>query len=670
MKRRIIIFVLSCCTVPGFAQFSNIDSLINLIAKEKKEDTTRVNRLLQICGYDTYNKPDSGIYYANTALRLSKRLGYTYGIATAYAWLQQGYWVLGDYSRSMQYALEAMSLYRQMKRTADVSEMGSAIGDIYRGMGDYKMALYYYFDARKMYEVRQDAEQLSYSDVCIADAYLEGNRLDSALFFAKKGFAKDRELKQDWTYPALVLGNVYAKRNQFDSALYFYRSTFKMTARNDLVDINNGIAAIYRKQNQTDSCLFYAEMALDTGQIIHYRKGSMQASELLSWAYEKTNPVVAIRYYKISMTIKDSLYNQEKISRVNGLVFDAKLREQELQAAQVKYKNRLKTYLLLAVVGSFLSIALFLWRGNRRRKKAYALLQKQKQEIDNQKERLQQTLKALQSTQALLIQQEKLASLGLLTAGISHEIQNPLNFVNNFSEVNKDLLAEMKAEIIKGNYEEVKSIAGSIEENEQKISHHGKRADAIVKGMLQHSRTSTGQKEPTDINALADEYLRLSYHGMRAKDSKDPAKKSFDVIIKTDFDNSLDKIDVISQDIGRVLLNLYNNAFYAVMEKRRTLPPAQGAIEYEPTVSVSTKAIVSPSENPGVEIRVKDNGNGIPQKVLDKIFQPFFTTKPTGQGTGLGLSLSYDIIKAHGGEIKVEAKEGEGSEFIIQLPAS
>ena len=290
MKRRIITLILSCCTVSGFAQFSNIDSLKHLISREKNEDTTRVNRLLQICSYDTYNKPASGIYYANAALRLSQRLHYTYGVATAYAWLQQGYWVLGDYSQSMQYALKAMGLYRQMKRPAEVSEMGSALGDIYRGMGDYKKALYYYFDARKMYEANQDAGQLSYSDVCLADAYLEGNRLDSALFFAKRGFIEDRELKQDWTYPALVLGNVYAKMNQFDSALYFYRSTFKMTARNDQVDINNGIATIYYTQNQTDSCRYYAAMALDTAQAIKYRKGGMRASELLSWAYEKINP--------------------------------------------------------------------------------------------------------------------------------------------------------------------------------------------------------------------------------------------------------------------------------------------------------------------------------------------------------------------------------------------
>ena len=251
-----------------------------------------------------------------------------------------------------------------------------------------------------------------------------------------------------------------------------------------------------------------------------------------------------------------------------------------------------------------------------------------------------------------MIQSEKMASLGELTAGIAHEIQNPLNFVNNFSEVNKELLLEMNDEIDKGNLSEAKSIAKDVIDKEQKINHHGKRADAIVKGMLQHSRSSSGIKEPTDINALADEYLRLAYHGLRAKD------KSFNATMKTDFDETIGNINIIPQDIGRVILNLITNAFYAVTEKKKQQPDG-----YEPTVSVSTKKL-----SDKVEIKVKDNGNGIPSKVLDKIFQPFFTTKPTGQGTGLGLSLSYDIVKAHGGELKVETKEGEGSEFIIQIP--
>ena len=257
----------------------------------------------------------------------------------------------------------------------------------------------------------------------------------------------------------------------------------------------------------------------------------------------------------------------------------------------------------------------------------------------------------LKSTQSQLIQQEKMASLGELTAGIAHEIQNPLNFVNNFSEINTELLREMKTEIDKGNFNEARSIAGNIVENEEKINTHGKRADSIVKGMLQHSRTSTGQKESTDINALTDEYLRLSYHGLRAKDG------SFNATMKTDFDPSIGKINIIPQDIGRVLLNLFNNAFYAVSEKKKIMPEG-----FEPTVSVSTKKI-----SDKIEISVKDNGNGIPHKVFDKIFQPFFTTKPTGQGTGLGLSLAYDIVKAHGGEIRVETEEGRGSEFKIIL---
>ncbi len=271
---------------------------------------------------------------------------------------------------------------------------------------------------------------------------------------------------------------------------------------------------------------------------------------------------------------------------------------------------------------------------------------------------LTQSLQELKSTQAQLIQSEKMASLGELTAGIAHEIQNPLNFVNNFSEVNRELLEELNVEIDKGNYEEVKIIAADIAGNEEKISHHGKRADAIVKGMLQHSRTTSTTKEPTDINVLADEYLRLAYHGLRAKD------KSFNATLRTTFDLTLSageagigKINIIPQDIGRVLLNVITNAFYAVNEKKKLLGE-----NYEPTVSLTTKRT-----GDMVEIRVGDNGNGIPQKVVDKIFQPFFTTKPTGQGTGLGLSLAYDIVKAHGGEIKVGSKEGQGSEFIILL---
>jgi signal transduction histidine kinase len=259
----------------------------------------------------------------------------------------------------------------------------------------------------------------------------------------------------------------------------------------------------------------------------------------------------------------------------------------------------------------------------------------------------------LKATQSQLIQSEKMASLGELTAGIAHEIQNPLNFVNNFSDLNTELIEEMRQALKKGDASEALHIALDIQANQDKISNHGKRADTIVKGMLQHSRTSNGQKEPADLNKVADEYLHLAYHGLRAKD------KSFNITMKTSYDPAIETVNIIPQDFGRVLLNLYNNAFYAVVEKKKVQPEG-----FEPTISVSTKKVDNK-----IEIRVGDNGNGIPQKVLEKIFQPFFTTKPTGQGTGLGLSLSYDIIKAHGGTIQVETEEGKGTEFIIQLNA-
>ena len=277
--------------------------------------------------------------------------------------------------------------------------------------------------------------------------------------------------------------------------------------------------------------------------------------------------------------------------------------------------------------------------------------------LTKQKEELQQTITELKATQAQLIQSEKMASLGELTAGIAHEIQNPLNFVNNFSEVSTELVEEMNEEIAKGNIEEVKAIATDLKQNLEKINHHGKRAGDIVKGMLQHSRSSTGMKEPTEINKLADEYLRLAYHGLRAKD------KTFNAVMKTDYDERIGTVNIVAQDFGRVILNLITNAFYSVNEKSKSIQQDNAEVKYQPTVSVNTKMVGG-----RVEIRVADNGNGIPQQVIDKIFQPFFTTKPAGQGTGLGLSLSYDIVKAHGGKIRARNKETGGAEFVILLP--
>jgi two-component system, NtrC family, sensor kinase len=386
--------------------------------------------------------------------------------------------------------------------------------------------------------------------------------------------------------------------------------------------------------------------ARSAGDIGNVTKGYGKLSTLDSL---RGNYKGAYENYKLYAAYRDSLQKKEfekkELQAKMQRDFDKRQALQQIEKEKEHRKNTVRQILLIAFLLAFVTIATAFYMAYKREQKRKNIVHMQKEEIEN-------TLSELKSTQAQLIHSEKMASLGELTAGIAHEIQNPLNFVNNFSEVNAELADELKIELAKGNTPSANDIADSIKENTQKINHHGKRADSIVKGMLQHSRTSSGQKEPTDINALCDEYLRLAYHGLRAKD------KTFHALLETDFDNTIGKINIVSQDIGRAILNLINNAFYAANERWR----AEGK-ESKAVVSVSTR-----KTNGKILISVKDNGNGIPQKIVDKIFQPFFTTKPTGQGTGLGLSLAYDIVKAHGGEIRVETKDGEGSEFVIQLP--
>jgi signal transduction histidine kinase/ketosteroid isomerase-like protein len=400
---------------------------------------------------------------------------------------------------------------------------------------------------------------------------------------------------------------------------------------------------------------------------------SDDTAEVFKESRYDTSPITQQMYDELD-TSKEALYQKE----LTGKEFEEWLNWRKSTATKIDTKlmeARSVSFCLYSIGEGHLGISAYnaitgeqlnvlkrfrnVFKLSYRRFMDVAKSEEQAMKLQQEKERLEYALNELQTTQKQLIQSEKMASLGELTAGIAHEIQNPLNFVNNFSEVNKELLAEMKEEMDKGNLADAKEIANDVIANEEKINHHGKRADAIVKGMLQHSRSSSATKESTDINKLVDEYLRLAYHGLRAKD------KSFNATMKTDFDESIGNINIIPQDIGRVILNLITNAFYVVNEKALSAVTIPRANKYEPAVSVSTKKI-----GDKVLIAVKDNGNGIPQKVLDKIFHPFFTTKPAGQGTGLGLSLSYDIVKAHGGELKVETKVGEGSEFIVELPNS
>jgi len=422
--------------------------------------------------------------------------------------------------------------------------------------------------------------------------------------------------------------------------------------------INGILSRAHLKNKIADSAIWYAQQGLAAAKETETTEFMRDNSAALADAYAfKKDFANAYTYHVLFVNYRDSILNAEITNKSTLLQYNYDLAKKQTQITALDQQRKVQqNFLISALIVLVLIIitAFLLLRNNRQKQKANGLLQKQKEEIEAQRDQTNKVLEELQQTQKQLVQSEKMASLGELTAGIAHEIQNPLNFVNNFSEVNTELIDELEVEADKGNMYEVKAIANDIKENGKKINHHGKRADAIVKGMLQHSRTSGGQKEPTDINKLADEYLRLSYHGLRAKD------KTFNADFKTDFDETIGKIDIVPQDIGRVLLNLYNNAFYAVHEHLKKLGG-----DYKPRVTVSTKKL-----SDKIEIIVKDNGMGISKSLVDKIFQPFFTTKPTGEGSGLGLSLSYDIIKAHGGEIKVETTEGQGSIFIIHLPTN
>jgi two-component system, NtrC family, sensor kinase len=671
MKKYLFIGVICCYAAFCYPQNRNVDSVmlsgINLPNSDSMErllatngdDTAKAN-LLGLLSYNyAFNQADKSVAYGHRGVQLSRQLGYRKGVAYCSQSLAWGLWGVGNYSYALQVALTVLQLYEELKDKQQIAQTHYLLANIYRDFGDYKRALIDVQIGVKM------SEALKVSDIIgnaiTGSIYDLQNRLDSASYYIRKAVDLDRKFNQErWGWLYYLQGNIHRKMKQYDSAMYYYRTALPLVEYKDIVETYNGIAILCKETGQIDSSIFYATEVMQKWRHISYQRGILQAANILAANYKKLNQRDStIKYLELSKTLNDSLFNQTNERDIQNMAFNEQLRQDEILRERQQNRNRLKMYALVTVGIVFLFIALLLWRNNHHRRKAYVLLQKQKKETDTQKLRVEHTLAELKSTQSQLIQSEKMASLGELTAGIAHEIQNPLNFVNNFSEVNKELLVELKGEIKKGNLDEVNAIADDVISNEEKINHHGKRADAIVKGILQHSRSSSGVKEPTNINALADEYLRLAYHGLRAKD------KSFNATMKTDYDESIGNINIIPQDMGRVILNLITNAFYTVDEKKKT-----AGNNYEPTVTVSTSRSPLFGRGAGgeVSISVKDNGNGIPQKILDKIFQPFFTTKPTGQGTGLGLSLSYDIVKAHGGELKVKTKEGEGATFIIQLP--
>ena len=596
-------------------------------------DTSKVNKLVQLARMYLTLDPSLAIKYARQGDTVAEKIGYREGKIDCLSQSAFCFSYIGEWAKATMDANEAI-------RLCENNNSG-------------KLLFLYNIMVINSFTKEDNKEALGWLQKALHNpVFLSGNeftkwptymqlgivyvalgKLDSATYYAdilSQYLKKFPDVLPDLANNSYnLLGNIALAHKNYPEAIRYYH-----LASNNAQVLSNA----FHVSNQTDSAIYYALIYLQYGQTSKNNIAIRDASKILAAEYAKSNPQESNKYLHIYSDARDSLYNVEKQKQLELIKLNEQKNVYELQKKDTANRNKYQLYSLFGILASSVIFSFLVWRNNRYKQRANL--------------QLEAAFKHLKATQTQLIQSEKMASLGELTAGIAHEIQNPLNFVNNFSEVNKELIAEMNEEIEKGNYEEVKTIAKDIEENEAKINHHGKRAEAIVKGMLQHSRSSNGVKEPTNINALADEYLRLSYQGLRAKD------KSFNAAMQTDFDENIGKLNIIPQDIGRVLLNLYNNAFYAVNEKQK----AEGKV-YEPIVSVSTKR-----EGDKILISVTDNGNGIPQKVVDKIFQPFFTTKPTGQGTGLGLSLSYDIIKAHGGEIKFETKEDKGSEFIIQIP--
>jgi len=664
------------------AQQISIDSLVHE-AKITRNDTIELVRLRTIARTYAELNPDSAYKYANLALSLAKKLHLTLDIGESVREMGYAYLNKGNYPRSLEMLLSAKAIledpkternvlvgkfagddqlmYRaatpHLQRLSSIAFAEQHIGILYANSNNYEKAWLHHLLARQMAEQSGNLVALSIVNQTMNRIYLHLKKNDSALISIKSAYnlVMQSGYKRYLGSVLLNMGRTYAAMGNVLLANEYYRKSLVASADQGyfrgIVASSLLLGEYYTGMGRKDSAFRFINDGLSAALYMNAPDLLLRSYTALSSYYQSSrNNDSIVKYQALIIKIKDSLFSDKQAQQFQNIDFDEQQRQQQVETAKKDLRAKWRTYSLLAGLFVILLVAILLWRNSRQRKKANILLAKQKAELES-------TLLSLKETQAQLIQSEKMASLGELTAGIAHEIENPLNFVNNFSDVNTELLNELEDEAEKGNMGEIKSIAKNIRENEQKINHHGKRADAIVKGMLQHTRTSSGQKELTDINALCSEYLRLAYHGLRAKD------QSFNAKLETHFDNNIGRINVVPQDIGRVILNLINNAFYDVNEKAK-----QRGNDYQPLVTITTNSIQPPLGGRAVQIMVIDNGGGIPEHIVDKIFQPFFTTKPTGQGTGLGLSLAYDIVKAHGGEITVESREGEGTEFIIQLP--
>ncbi len=717
-----IILISSIFSGNGLAQTSRTDSLLKEV-KKLENDSTKMSRYLDLgleyLGTDIKN----ALYYFDEAIKLGQEIDYKPGLAKAHNAKGRAFAQQGQFQDAILSFQEALKLFQETNNKTGEANILSNLGSIYYMLGNSTKALELHFESLKISEELGNKLRIGTSLNNIGTVYLKNrNTFKEALSFFKKSLSVFESIdeKQGMATASMNIGEVYFIESNYDSSIYYHEIALKLSEGTidvsfpltQLGEINAALGnfqkaynyhrkAIEISENQdakfelTQSLIGLAktqkkqqayEGAISTLERAKLLAIDVDAKDELMDVYLNLAEIQAIvGDYKAAYeneinvkSVKEEIAQSSTEQMIQQLQFEFELNKKEAEIELLQKDTELKNaavfnqriiiFTSLGGLFMFVVISISLFRNNLIKQKANRLLQVQKEEIHAQRENVELAFDQLKSTQNQLIQSEKMASLGELTAGIAHEIKNPLNFVNNFSEVCTELIDEMKWELAEGNKKAAIEIADDIKQNLQKINQHGKRADSIVQGMLEHTKRGSGQTQETDINALADEFLRMTYQSFLAK-NKESKPELIPIAIRTNLDANLPKISVIPQDIGKVLLNLYSNAFYAVNERAKSTSQAfEVGEKYSPTVSVSTSVVKSPSGDLEVRISVKDNAAGIPQKIVDKIFQPFFTTKPSGQGTGLGLSLSYDVVKSHGGELKVETKENEGTEFTIILP--
>ncbi|MCR9015388.1 tetratricopeptide repeat protein [Aquiflexum gelatinilyticum] len=697
------------------------DSLLNSLEK-LNDDSVKVSHYLELGLEFLGSDINKAIFYFDEAISLGNKLNYKKGLADAYNAKGRAYAQQGSFQEGILSFQEALKNFHDINDKTGEANILSNLGSIYFLLGNSTRALELHFESLKLSEELDNKLRIGTSLNNIGTVYQKNpNTINESLGFFKKSLKvfQETESEQGKATAAMNIGEVYFLKSKYDSAIYFHQlalelcdgtldATFPLTqlgeinaqlgnfqkafgfhrraleiserldAKFELTQGLIGLAKTQRKREDFESAVNTLERAKIIAKEIDAKNELVDVYLNLSEIHAFVGDYKAAYENEINAkSVKEEIAKSSTEKMIQQLQFEFELDKKEAEIALLQkdtdlknaavFNQRIIIFTSLGGLVMFIIISISLFKNNLSKQKANHLLQAQKEEIHAQREKVESAFDQLKSAQAQLIQSEKMASLGELTAGVAHEIQNPLNFVNNFSEVSSELIDEIEQERAKSADKRseafISEVLRDVKTNLNKITHHGKRADAIVKGMIAHSRPSTGEKEPTNINSLCEEYLRLSYHGINSKD------KSFNgefitIETKTNLDPNLPKVNIVPQNIGRVLMNILSNAFQALNNNefsiKKSINPGSGC---KPLVTVSTK-----NKGNKIEISVKDNGPGIPDSIKDKIFQPFFTTKPTGQGTGLGLSLSYDIIKAHGGEITVESKEGEGTEFIITLP--